>query len=272
MAGLFTVASFGGFERSTPFECVLQECSLQLVERDRPGSLPVGSWTSLHRKRDPRLTSHVAARAPLFGSKRNRREAIAAGQAGGAFTREARPAACAPRKGYVAHEPRRLQSCSHFEVLPSKPVGPFVFESEYADQRNTLLHSFHPHPRQRSVGFHRARRRPSQEDAKMHANRPLPPYTNLTFLHPCSQFRIVPQAGDRAFTRVPTRSDSGTWRFTTPTPASAADAESARVLFLTARRSGLPLTSPSFRWVILCYRKRPRMSSTETKIGDRRTS
>lgn len=47
LAGLFAVASFSGFERSTSFGCILQELILAAYRRADLPRPRVGSWTSL---------------------------------------------------------------------------------------------------------------------------------------------------------------------------------------------------------------------------------
>lgn len=127
LTGLLTVVSFGGFGRSTPIECIPQGCSLRLFERSDPLRPHVEDWTSLHRKRDPLLTSHVASKAPLSRSKvTGERLSITSLRRALRFTLKTRTAAREPRKGCIAYDPRCLPSYSHFETFISKFVRQFL--------------------------------------------------------------------------------------------------------------------------------------------------
>lgn len=153
LMGRLAVISFRGFSvrRLSSVFCKIAACSFSKgPTRRTPTS---GAGRALNRNRDPLLTFHVALEAPPFRSKDNGREASFTVRADDALTARTRTAARAPRKGYIAYDPKRLPSCSQFETCVSHFKGPCVFGQNTWAFNDTRLRFFHSCPRQREREF-----------------------------------------------------------------------------------------------------------------------
>lgn len=149
------------------------------------------------------------------------------------MTARARLAARAPRKGYLAYKPKRLPPYSQSKLSPRISKG-FRIRSEYGDLRRHRFALFPLLPASArsgvSIELDAGHFLPATRCLRTDFCHPYQPND----LHPCSRFSSSCEQ-DRPFGTRAYKKRTGTWRFTAPKPASAADVHSMRVLALSKR-------------------------------------